>query len=294
MAACSSYFERSFSSSPRDAGVGRGPRRGAANVPPLPGPLLHPMEEREFFRLRRFRTKFIRIFRVKTKILIVEDDPHILLGLEEVLKSDGFEVAVCNRGDQAVEAVAKQRPALIVLDVMLPGKSGYDICKELRARKVATPILMLTAKGQEIDKVVGLDLGADDYVTKPFGVRELLARIHAVLRRSERVPATAAVSDAPFQIGTATIAPKTFQLKRGKIVEELTAKELKLLQLFHAHPGEVLSRDRLLNEVWGYNYYGTTRTLDQVVVQLRKKLGDAGGEARHLLTVHGVGYKLVL
>ncbi len=228
------------------------------------------------------------------KILIVEDDPHILLGLEEVLKSDGFEVAVCNRGDQAVDAVTKHRPSLIVLDVMLPGKSGYDICRELRAKKAATPILMLTAKGQEIDKVVGLDLGADDYVTKPFGVRELLARIHAVLRRAAPNPATGAVSDALFQIGSATIDPKTFQLKRGKHVEELTAKELKLLQLFYAHPGEVLSRDRLLNEVWGYSYYGTTRTLDQVIVQLRKKLGDNGGEPKHLLTVHGVGYKLAL
>src|SRR5438132_7514321 len=121
---------------------------------------------------------------MKTKVLVVEDDPHILLGLEEVLKSDGFEVAACNRGDQAIDAVSKHRPALIVLDVMLPGLSGYDICKQLRAKKVATPILMLTAKGQEIDKVVGLDLGADDYVTKPFGVRELLARIQALLRRS--------------------------------------------------------------------------------------------------------------
>ena len=153
---------------------------------------------------------------MKTKILIVEDDPHILLGLEEVLKSDGFEVAVCNRGDEAVAAAAKFHPALIVLDVMLPGLSGYDICKQLRAKKVATPILMLTAK------------------------------------------------------------------------------ELKLLQLFFAHPGEVLSRDRLLNDVWGYNYYGTTRTLDQVVVQLRKKLGDNGDAPKHLLTVHGVGYKLNL
>ena len=231
---------------------------------------------------------------MKTKILIVEDDPHILLGLEEVLKSDGFDVAVCQRGDQAVDAVAKHRPCLVVLDVMLPGKSGYDICKELRTKKVATPILMLTAKGQEIDKVVGLDLGADDYVTKPFGVRELLARIHTLLRRTAPSPAAGALSDAPFQIGSATIDPKTFQLKRGKHVEELTAKELKLLQLFYAHPGEVLSRDRLLNEVWGYNYYGTTRTLDQVIVQLRKKLGDNGGEPKHLLTVHGVGYKLAL
>ncbi len=230
---------------------------------------------------------------MKIKILIVEDDPHILLGLEEVLKSDGFEVAVCNRGDAAIAAAAKFHPALIVLDIMLPGLSGYDICKQLRAKKVATPILILTAKGQEIDKVVGLDLGADDYVTKPFGVRELLARIHALLRRTSPTGASDANSHASFQIGPATIDPKTFQLKRGKSVEELTAKELKLLQLFFAHPGEVLSRDRLLNDVWGYNYYGTTRTLDQVVVQLRKKLGDNGDAPKHLLTVHGVGYKLM-
>ena len=154
---------------------------------------------------------------MKTKVLIVEDDPHILLGLKEVLNSDGFEVAVCNRGDQALEAVRKQRPALILLDVMLPGLSGYDICKQLRAKKVATPILMLTAKGQEMDKVVGLDLGADDYVTKPFGVRELLARIHALLRRTAAAPGLAA-RRPPFQIGAATIDPKTFQLKRGKEV----------------------------------------------------------------------------
>jgi DNA-binding response OmpR family regulator len=230
---------------------------------------------------------------MKTKVLIVEDDPHILLGLEEVLKSDGFDVAVCNRGDQAMDAFAKHRPALLVLDVMLPGLSGYDICRQLRSKKVTTPILMLTAKGQELDKVVGLDLGADDYVTKPFGVRELLARIHALLRRTASQLSPDTNGQAPFQIGSAVIDPKTFQLKRGKKVEELTAKELKLLQLFYAHPGEVLSRDRLLNEVWGYGYFGTTRTLDQVIVQLRKKLGDNGGEPQHLLTVHGVGYKLV-
>ena len=231
---------------------------------------------------------------MNTRILVVEDDPHILLGLEEVLKSDGFAVAVCNRGDQALEAVARHHPALIVLDVMLPGLSGYDICKQLRARKVATPILMLTAKSQELDKVVGLDLGADDYVTKPFGVRELLARIHALLRRTagEEAGKASAESAEPFTIGAATIDPRTYQVRRGKAVETLTAKEVKLLQYFHAHPGEVLSRDRLLNEVWGYGYYGTTRTLDQVIVQLRKKLGDNGGEPKCLLTVHGVGYKL--
>ena len=232
---------------------------------------------------------------MKIKILIVEDDPHILLGLEEVLKSEGYETASCNRGDEAVAAVTKFQPTLIVLDVMLPGASGYDICKQLRAKKVATPILMLTAKGQEIDKVVGLDLGADDYVTKPFGVRELLARIQALLRRSGGSSAARQEADErPFKIGEAMIDPKTFQVKRGKTVEELTAKELKLLQVFHAHAGEVFSRDKLLNEVWGYNYYGTTRTLDQVIVQLRKKLGDNGGEPKHLLTIHGVGYKLVV
>lgn len=232
---------------------------------------------------------------MKQRIVIVEDDAHIRLGLEEVLRGEGFEVMSCSRGDDALNRVEEERPHLILLDVMLPGASGYDICKQLRTRKNTTPILMLTAKGQEIDKVIGLDLGADDYVTKPFGVRELLARIHALLRRTNGSNGSAeAAGNEPFKVGSATINPATFQVTRGKHTEDLTAKELKLLQLFFAHPGEVFSRDKLLNEVWGYNYYGTTRTLDQVIVQLRKKLGDNGGEPKHLLTVHGVGYKLVM
>jgi DNA-binding response OmpR family regulator len=231
--------------------------------------------------------------RLKTKILIVEDDANILLGLEELLKTEGYEVATCARGDQALERITKTRPDLLVLDVMLPGLSGYDVCKKAREANSNLPILMLTAKGQEIDKVIGLELGADDYVTKPFGVRELLARIHALLRRTAK-PATAPppIGDS-FKIGSATINPKTFQLTQGKNVEELTSRELLLLQFFAAHRGDVLSRDRLLNEVWGQNYYGTTRTLDQVIVQLRKKLGDDGSCPQHLLTVHGVGYRLV-
>lgn len=226
---------------------------------------------------------------MKKSILIVEDDPHILLGLEEVLKTEGFEVSVCERGDEALKAVSGTKPDLIVLDVMLPGMSGFEICKEMRAKKVAVPVLMLTAKGQEIDKVVGLDLGADDYVTKPFGVRELLARINALLRRSGANGDSD--SSSVFHVGDSSIDPKTFQLKRGKTTETLTKRELKLLQYFYAHSGHVLSRDKLLNEVWGYGYYGTTRTLDQVIVQLRKKLGEAG--SKQLATVHGVGYKLV-
>jgi DNA-binding response OmpR family regulator len=230
---------------------------------------------------------------MKTKILVVEDDPHISLGLEEILKSEGFDVSVCARGDKAVELVSRTQPQLIILDIMLPGASGFEVCKQLRAKKAVAPILMLTAKSQEMDKVIGLDCGADDYVTKPFGVRELVARIHALLRRTKDAPQSE-VGDAPFQIGSAVIEPKRFEIRRGKAVDELTARELKLLQLFQAHPGEVFSRDKLLNQVWGYNYYGTTRTLDQVIVQLRKKLGDSGDSPRHLITVHGVGYKLVL
>jgi DNA-binding response OmpR family regulator len=226
---------------------------------------------------------------MKIRTLIVEDDPNILLGLEELLKSEGHEVVPCRKGNLAVALVKKHAPSLVLLDVMLPGTNGFEICRQLRAAGEQVPVLMLTAKGQEIDKVVGLDSGADDYLTKPFGVRELLARIQALLRRSHGF---AQPSDTVFQIGNASIDPKRFQLRQGDRVHDLTPRELKLLQLFFEHRGEVLSRDRLLSEVWGYNYYGTTRTLDQVIVQLRKMLGDQGSEPKHLVTVHGVGYKL--
>jgi DNA-binding response OmpR family regulator len=224
---------------------------------------------------------------MKTKILIVEDDPNIRFGLEEVLQSEGFAIAVCERGDQAVEAVIKEQPALVLLDLMLPGKSGYDICKELRKHKISVFILMLTAKGQEIEKVVGLELGADDYLTKPFGVRELVARIRALLRRATGMRSTS----TSFKIGESLIDPETLTLSRGNVRENLTARELHLLQIFHEAREQVLSRDRLLSEAWGYQYFGTTRTLDQVIVQLRKKLGESG-EPKLLLTVHGVGYRL--
>jgi DNA-binding response OmpR family regulator len=227
------------------------------------------------------------------KIVIVEDDASIALGLETLLKGEGFAVTVCQRGDKAVDVVLKEQPHLVVLDVMLPGANGFEICQKLRAKFCPAAILMLTAKGQELDKVIGLDAGADDYVTKPFGVRELVARIHALLRRMDASPKAPATNGA-FRIGANEIDPRTLQLRRGRVTEELTARELKLLQLMHSSPGEVFSRDRLLSEVWGYNYFGTTRTLDQCIVQVRRKLADNADDPKHLLTVHGVGYKLML
>lgn len=227
---------------------------------------------------------------VARTVLVVEDDAHIRFGLEEILRAEGFAVVSCPRGDEALAAHDQHRPVLVILDVMLPGQSGFDVCKTLRARGHRTPVLMLTAKGQELDKVIGLDLGADDYVTKPFGVRELTARVHALLRRADHAPTPPA--DHTFPVADATVDPSRYELRRGPVVEALTDRELRLLRLFAAHPGAVLSRDRLLEEVWGYHYRGTTRTLDQAIVGLRRKLGDSGDHPRWLLTVHGVGYRL--
>lgn len=228
------------------------------------------------------------------RILIVEDDASIALGLEELLRAEQYDVVTCRRGDTALAALLRFRPDLVVLDVMLPGLSGYDVCRQIREKQLTTPILMLTAKSQELDKVVGLEIGADDYLGKPFGARELLARIHALLRRSQPSPPREAVlNEEPFRIGECEIRPKKLQLRRGGIVDDLTPRELKLLQIFHHSPGDALPRDRLLNEAWGPGYYGTTRTLDQVIVQLRRKLGEPTDHPRHLQTVHGYGYRLV-
>jgi DNA-binding response OmpR family regulator len=247
---------------------------------------------------RRLRLKFMsENVEEKVKILVVEDDPSILFGLTEVFESEGFAVAGCERGDEAEQCIGEHLPDLILLDVMLPGKNGYEICKSLRDGKCRVPILMLTSKGQEIDKVVGLDAGADDYVTKPFGVRELVARVNALLRRAGgdgagETGGGATVVSENFRIGDAEIDEKRYEVRRGDSADRLTPKEMELLKFLHSRRGEVHSRDAILNAVWGINYYGTTRTLDQCVAQLRKKIGDAGGSPQHLVTVHGVGYKL--
>lgn len=235
--------------------------------------------------------------KTEISIFVVEDDDSIRFGLEEILKAEGFRVESCADGAMAIEGISGFLPDLILLDVMLPGKSGYEIAKQLRKARCRIPILMLTAKGQEMDKVIGLKSGADDYVTKPFSIVELLARIEALLRRTREwggdngVPEPAAPLE--FEVGKATIVPDTYEAKVGGECVSLTPKELELIAFFHRHRGSVLSRDRILEAVWGVKYFGTTRTLDQCVAQVRRKIGDEGRTPEFLLTVHGVGYKLV-
>ena len=224
------------------------------------------------------------------RILIVEDDPNILLGLTEALTSEGYEVAGCRDGGEAAALIKQLQPNLIVLDVMLPHKNGYDICRDLRAAKNTVPVLMLTAKGQEIDKVVGLELGADDYVTKPFGLRELIARVHALLRRA--LPNVASPIPDFLRFGEVEIDARALRGKRAGCPFELTPRELSVMAVLFRERGNAVSRDRLLNEVWGIEYYGTTRTLDQVIVKLRQKLESDPANPCHLLTVHGLGYRL--
>lgn len=227
---------------------------------------------------------------MKKHLLVVEDDAHIRLGLCDALRGEGYEVTECSDGGHAIPLFKQKRPDLVILDVMLPGKSGYDLCREIRAGKHSTPILMLSAKGQEIDKVVGLELGADDYVTKPFSLRELLARVQALLRRS--TPGSVE-PDMPDEIafGKVKVDSKALRGKRGKETFDLTPRELKVLALLYSERGKAVSRDTILNVVWGVEYYGTTRTLDQLIVKLRQKIEDSV-EPKHLLTVHGLGYRL--
>ena len=228
---------------------------------------------------------------MKKHILVVEDDAHIRLGLCEALRGEGYEVSECGDGKQAMPIMNQRKPDLVILDIMLPGKSGYDLCREIRAGKSRVPILMLSAKGQEIDKVVGLELGADDYVSKPFSLRELLARVHALLRRAEP---GAGATDLPAEIafGNVRIDCKSLRGKRGKTAIELSPRELKVLALLFRERGNAVSRETILGEVWGIDYFGTTRTLDQLVVKLRQKIEDQPGEPKHLLTVHSLSYRL--
>jgi DNA-binding response OmpR family regulator len=228
------------------------------------------------------------------KILIVEDDASIRFGLEEMLDAEGYATESCERGDGIVEQkLAAFAPDLIVMDVMMPGRNGFDCCRDLRAAGVRVPIIMLTAKGQERDKVIGLECGADDYVTKPFSLAELTARIHALLRRANEFSTAPDGAASSFRIGENMVDPANHVLVRSGEETSLSPRECALLVHLYRHRGRALTRDQLLTSVWGMNAAAvTTRTLDQTVAQLRKKLGDSASGPRWLITVHGVGYRL--
>ena len=221
-------------------------------------------------------------------VLFAEDDETLRTGLEAALSSEGYETCGCKDGNEALSAFTQRRPDLLILDVMMPGKSGFDVCVEVRRSDPTVPIIFLTAKTSEADVVIGLGLGADDFIPKPFRIRELLARVSAALRRGQ-LAATTAPSDV-FTIGSARIDARRFLVSTGEPPDQpLTVRELGLLREFAAHPGEVLSRDTLLDEVWGMDYAGGTRTLDQHIVQVRRKLGPSGDLIE---TIRGVGYRL--
>ena len=225
-----------------------------------------------------------------SRILVIEDEAAILRGLKDNLAAESYEVITAADGAEGYRLSQEGKPDLIILDLMLPKLSGYEICRKLRAESSHVPILMLTARGDEADRILGLDIGADDYVSKPFSVRELLARVRALLRRSD--PHNAGVEQLTFSDVVVNF-PQFEARKKGQPVE-MTPKEFGVLQYLAARTGKVVRREELLEEVWGYENYPTTRTVDNHIASLRAKLEEDPAEPRHLLTVHGVGYKFVL
>lgn len=227
----------------------------------------------------------------KNKILVVEDEPSLVFTLRDTLESEGFIVFISEDGDNAVEMVKEHKPDLMLLDIMLPGKSGYDICQEIRDLKYTFPVIMLTAKDQEPDKVRGLNLGADDYITKPFGVKELLARIQARLRRSGTYSNTGEVDI--LQLGEVKIdLAESEVIHPGDKTIELTAREVELIRYLLSHAGNPVSRDELLEKVWRYEYSTNTRTVDVHISKLRAKVELHPDDPKYLITLHGVGYML--
>jgi DNA-binding response OmpR family regulator len=223
------------------------------------------------------------------RILVIEDEPQMLLGLRDNLELEGYDVQTAADGDEGLSKASSAPPDLVILDVMLPKRNGFDVCRELRARNVSTPIVMLTARSAETDKVLGLELGADDYVTKPFSITELLARVRAVLRRSNpQRPATETV-----RIGDIDFDFRLHQARRGQTRIEFTAREFELLRYLVQHVGQVVTREQILNDVWGYEEYPTTRTIDNFVAKLRQKIEKSPHAPEHILTIHGSGYKFV-
>ena len=227
---------------------------------------------------------------MKEKILIIEDEEDLVKGLIINLVDEGYELDYALNGKEGLEKALKEEPDLILLDIMLPGMNGLEICKELRQKKVDIPILMLTAKGEEIDKVIGLEIGADDYISKPFSIRELMARVKAHLRRENR-----SVETVPgvFQLESMKIDFEHYKVIRKDDEIDLTSLEVDVLRYLIGQEGKVVSRDDLLDKIWGYEKYPTTRTIDNHILKLRKKIEIDPNHPRYILTVYGGGYRFV-
>ncbi|MDQ7849952.1 MAG: response regulator transcription factor [Armatimonadota bacterium] len=226
--------------------------------------------------------------RAAPRILVVDDEPHIVELVRYNLQQEGFAVSVAADGREALTRVASDRPDLVVLDIMLPEVDGIEVCRQIRAGS-RVPVLMLTARDRELDRVVGLELGADDYVTKPFSPRELVARIRAILRRTggaDRLPET-----GPLEADGLVLHPETHEVWLHGRPVDLTAKEFELLKLLMRHPNRVFTRDFLLEHIWGYDYFGSTRTVDMHISRLREKIEDDPADPTFIQTVRGVGYK---
>ena len=221
-------------------------------------------------------------------IAVIDDDESVRRSLVLNLEHEGYKVFDAGDGEAGIELVRGNRPDLIILDVMMPKKDGLQTCKELRNEGISTPLILLTARSSEVDKVLGLDLGADDYLAKPFGMLELIARVKALLRRGQT---SREVDEVRFS--NVTVDFKAYKAERNELPLELSAREYRLLRYLVAKGGSVVTRDELLDEVWGYNSYPSTRTVDNHIARLRQKIEEDVNEPRHILTVHGVGYKFV-
>jgi DNA-binding response OmpR family regulator len=225
------------------------------------------------------------------RILVVEDDPKMRTGLRDNLEFEGYDVEVVGDGKSGLEKAMQGEFDLLLLDVMLPQMSGFDVLKTLRERGSRVPAIMLTAKGEEIDKVLGLELGADDYVTKPFGLRELMARVKAVLRRHEQTGEAETTEEAT--IGNVEVNFTAYSATKSGRPVAMTPREIEILKYFWKHRNETVSRDKLLTDVWGYDDSVSTRTVDNFILKLRQKVEDDPANPRHIITIHGVGYKLL-
>lgn len=225
------------------------------------------------------------------KILIAEDDQYIREGLQDLLEAEGYQTFVAVNGEEAVEKYLEQSPNLVLLDIMMPEKDGYTVCREIRSHSNKVPIIFLSAKSEEIDRVVGLELGADDYIMKPFGTREVVARIRAVTRRCLATQSTEGETPRIFKLGDLEVYPKELRARRYGEQIDLSPRDVSILELLYENRGEVVARDTLFDRCWGQRYLANSRTLDQHISKLRKLIERDPQQPKIIRTVHGVGYR---